>query len=296
MNEFMDSPLVSVIMATYNWSTVLPYSIGSVLAQTFRNFELLVVGDGCTDDSESVVRAIGDPRVQWINLPSNSGHQSAPNNEGLRRARGKYIAYLGHDDLWLPHHLSGLVQVFSVNVDFAYSMMALVFPEGGVELRPFRFEYHPGMAIAPSSVMHQRNVIDLVGEWKDYRTVRLHPENDLWERIYEIRHSVEFVSRLSVIKFPAGLRKNAYKSRLSAEQAAWFERIQKEPDLESVELGKLIARENRMLGSIRDKPYRYVLGEFWSETISRTKRRLSGNKKTIEQIRRYKGLESNEQE
>ena len=98
-------PRVSVIVATYNWSSVLRHAITSVLRQTMTDFELLVVGDGCTDDSADVVAATGDPRVQWINLPENSGHQSAPNNEGLRRARGELIAYLGHDDLWLPHHL-----------------------------------------------------------------------------------------------------------------------------------------------------------------------------------------------
>src|SRR5213593_1427755 len=80
------NPSVSVFIPTYNWSTVLPYSIGSVLRQTFTDFELLVVGDGCTDDSAEVVAAIDDPRVRWINLPANSGHQSALNNEGLRQA------------------------------------------------------------------------------------------------------------------------------------------------------------------------------------------------------------------
>ena len=85
-------PRVSVIMATYNWSTVLPYSIGSVLDQTFRDFELLVIGDDCTDDSEAVVVAIGDARVRWINLPARAGHQFGPNNEGLRQAAGDVIA------------------------------------------------------------------------------------------------------------------------------------------------------------------------------------------------------------
>jgi len=82
------SPCVTVIIPTYNWSRVLPYSIGSVLRQTFADFELLVVGDGCTDDSEQVVTAIPDPRLRWINLPVNDGHQFAPNNEGLLQARG----------------------------------------------------------------------------------------------------------------------------------------------------------------------------------------------------------------
>jgi hypothetical protein len=94
----MNTPRVSVLIATYNWSAVLPFSIGSVLAQTFGDFELLVIGDGCTDDSAAVVAAIDDPRVRWINLPQNTGHQSAPNNRGLQEARGELIAYLGHDD------------------------------------------------------------------------------------------------------------------------------------------------------------------------------------------------------
>lgn len=91
-------------MATYNRSNVLPYSIASALNQTCSNIEILVIGDGCTDDSEKVVNDMADDRVRWIGLPENCGHQSGPNNVGLSEARGKYIAYLGHDDLWLPHH------------------------------------------------------------------------------------------------------------------------------------------------------------------------------------------------
>lgn len=102
-------PGITVIIPTYNWATVLPFSIGSVLGQTRADFEILVIGDGCTDESAAVVAAIRDRRVQWVNLPSNTGHQAGPNTEGLHRARGKYIAYLGHDDLWLPRHLELLV-------------------------------------------------------------------------------------------------------------------------------------------------------------------------------------------
>src|SRR3954451_18996395 len=120
-------PRVTVIIATYNWSSVLPYSIGSVLRQTFTDFELLVVGDGCTDDSEQVVASIDDPRVRWINLAENSRHQSGPNNEGLRQARGELIAYLGHDDVWLPPHLDAMVTgIDAARADVAYSLLARV--------------------------------------------------------------------------------------------------------------------------------------------------------------------------
>src|SRR5262245_44785120 len=101
-------PLVTVILSTYNWSAVLPFSIQSVLNQTFTDFELLVVGDGCTDDSEAVVTRYADSRVRWINLSRNMGGQFGPNNEGLRQARGEFVAYLGHDDIWSRYHLENL--------------------------------------------------------------------------------------------------------------------------------------------------------------------------------------------
>ena len=74
-------------------------SLRSVLAQSHADFEVLVVGDGCTDDSEAVVRGCGDTRVRWFNLPVNTGSQWAPNNHGLAEARGvrliPHCAYFG---------------------------------------------------------------------------------------------------------------------------------------------------------------------------------------------------------
>ncbi len=102
-------PIVSVIIPTYNWSSVLRFAVGSVLWQSERNLELLVMGDACTDDSEEVVRSFGDSRVHWHNLPRNFGSQSGPNNAGLELARGRFVAYLGHDDIWRPDHLATLL-------------------------------------------------------------------------------------------------------------------------------------------------------------------------------------------
>ena len=93
-------PLVTVIIATYNRSSVLPFAVGSALGQTFRNLEVLVVGDGCTDDSEAVVTAIDDPRLRWIDLPENTGHhkcaaarprRAAPSSTGIRSGSPKRL-------------------------------------------------------------------------------------------------------------------------------------------------------------------------------------------------------------
>jgi glycosyltransferase involved in cell wall biosynthesis len=232
------APRVTVIIPTYNWSTVLPYSIGSVLDQRFTDFELLVIGDGCTDDSEEVVKAIDDPRVRWIGI-ERTGHQSGPNNEGLRQARGEFIAYLGHDDLWLPHHLDVLVRALDAGADLAHTLIMLVPPpQTGHPVHVAAELWRP-----PSSVMHRRSMIDKVGYWRHFRELRATPEADLWARFEAAGYRIVFVPRLTAIKIPAGWRRGVYRERPCEEQAAWLARIRSEPDLEVVQLAKLVARK-----------------------------------------------------
>ncbi|SRR5579871_756432 len=291
------NPRVTVIIATYNWSSVLPYSIGSVLGQTFTDFELLVVGDGCTDDSSQVVGAIGDPRLSWIGLPTNSGHQSAPNNEGLRQARGELIAYLGHDDLWLPHHLETLVGEIDRGADLAFTMAELVGPDGAfLDVAPHVDGYIPGLSIAPTALMHRRSLIDKVGDWRDYRQLAIDPEADLCRRIHDAGFRIACLPRLTVIKFPAAWRQDAYRRREAREQRDWFERIGRERDLETHEMARLIfaAKADRMPCSM---PY----GQLWARMVRETLRRIALRIKTtrialvgrgarIDAARRYKGL------
>ena len=228
-------PRVTVIIPTYNWSNVLQYSIGSVLDQTFTDFELLVIGDGCTDDSESVVRAIDDPRVQWIGI-ARTGHQSGPNNEGLRRARGSIIAYLGHDDLWMPHHLALHVAAIEAGADFTCSIAALIAPEGASIDRS-----HPDARfrrfVPPSSFAHRR---ELGLTWADYRELSDPPDRDLTMRVVRSGARIAIVPRLTVLKFPASQRRDVYRIRPAHEQAAWLARVRNEPELEAALLGRIL--------------------------------------------------------
>ena len=85
-----------------------------LLHQSYQDFEAWVIGDCCTDDSEAVVSAVGDPRLHWTNLPRRVGFSYGQHNEGLRRAQRKYSTYLGHDDLWFPWHLATLVKTIEL--------------------------------------------------------------------------------------------------------------------------------------------------------------------------------------
>lgn len=235
-------PRVTVVTATYNWATVLPFSIASVRAQTFGDLQHLVIGDGCTDESaEAVTAAAGDdPRLRWVNLASNTGHQWGPNNEGIRLADSDLIAYLGHDDLWAPNHLENLVAAFDdPGVGLAHSSIVVVHPSAG----PARFpepgwSYEPLTWIPPTSVVHRRDVAVEAGGWAAPVPDSPHPETVLWTAIAE-RHSIRWVPRLTCVKVPALDRRGVYRDRPCHEQAYWLDRIRAADDPEE-ELARAI--------------------------------------------------------
>jgi glycosyltransferase involved in cell wall biosynthesis len=95
-------PTVSVIIPTYNSAALITDAIDSVLAQTYKDYEIIVVDDGSTDNTREVVRSYGN-RIQYI-YQENS-HIAAARNNGFKASSGKYIANLDADDLWLPEKL-----------------------------------------------------------------------------------------------------------------------------------------------------------------------------------------------
>jgi glycosyltransferase involved in cell wall biosynthesis len=223
------TPLVSVIIATYNWSSVLRHALRSALWQTYPAVEVIVAGDGCTDDSESVVLSTGDSRVRWENLERNSGSPSAPNNRGIELARGEYVAYLGHDDLWLPTHLVHLVAALErSDAGLALACVQVLGPPGS-NVRVIT-GHRPGASPQwkpPSGVLHRRAVVETVGGWRDYRTLVEPPDREFVERV--IAHvGIAHSQALTVCKFSSAWRKDSYRLRRDDEQREYVRRIARE--------------------------------------------------------------------
>ncbi len=103
------SPSVSIIIPTHNRADLLKRAIQSVLAQTYRNFELIVVSDGSTDNTDEIVASFDDPRLVFLKHAQPRG-ASAARNTGIQASRGDYIAFLDDDDEWLPEKLEKQVQ------------------------------------------------------------------------------------------------------------------------------------------------------------------------------------------
>lgn len=292
----MNAPRVSVIIATYNRSAVLRHAVASVLAQTFADFELLVVGDGCTDDSASVVGGFADARIRWFNLASNSGHQSTPNNEGLRQARGDLIAYLGHDDLWLPHHLEARIAAIDAGADLVAGLTEIVGAgERHLDIAPQGLTYHPGIWLPPTALMHGRAMIERIGGWRDYRELRIDPEADLIERAVAAGFKLVILERLTAIKFPAAMRRDIYRSTDDSEQAAWLARIASDPEIERHEMIRLIyaGKNGQMPRSYRQHWLGLGQGTVLviRARLQRLRNFLAGPGAKIDAARRRKGLQ-----
>lgn len=103
-------PIVSVLMPTYRQGHFLARAVGSLLAQTFADWELVVVDDGSPDDTAAELARFDDPRITSHRFERNRGLGEALTEAG-RRARGRYLAYLPSDDYWDPHHLADAVAV-----------------------------------------------------------------------------------------------------------------------------------------------------------------------------------------
>ncbi len=95
------SPLVSVILPTYNRGKLVSKSINSVLNQSYNNFELIIVDDGSTDQTEKIINSFNDNRIVYLKHNYNK-HASAARNTGIAKSKGEFIAFLDDDDQWLP--------------------------------------------------------------------------------------------------------------------------------------------------------------------------------------------------
>ncbi|MBQ8015146.1 MAG: glycosyltransferase family 2 protein [Clostridia bacterium] len=116
------SELVSIIMPSYNTARFIKETVESVLAQSYTNWELLVVDDCSTDSTDDVMaQFLGDSRIKYIKNEKNSG-AAVSRNRALREAKGKWIAFLDSDDLWLPDKLKNQIDFMKNNgYHFSYT-------------------------------------------------------------------------------------------------------------------------------------------------------------------------------
>ncbi|HXD89095.1 MAG TPA: glycosyltransferase [Urbifossiella sp.] len=180
------TPRVSIVMAAKNYARFLPMAVESVRAQTFADWELIVVDDGSTDDTPRVVqRFLDDSRIRYVR--SDLLGQSRAKNLGIGLSRGEFVAFLDADDAWLPTKLEKQVALFHNNpeVGVVYARRLLMDEDGRVA-KPLAGSRPPSSMFVQnfvcfSSAVVRREVFSRVGgfnpEWD------LSIDYDLWLRV-----------------------------------------------------------------------------------------------------------------
>lgn len=187
------TPLVSILVATYNRAHLLrDRAVRSLLAQTYTNIEVIVVGDCCTDATAEVMAGIDDPRLRFINLPQRGNYPeeprlrwmvagTAPINHALALANGAFISHLDDDDEHAPDRVEVLLNhIRASRADLLFHPFRFEEPDGGWQVNDadsFRW----GQATT-SSIFYHRHFCSL--GW-DPLAYRLHEPGD-WNRLRKI--------------------------------------------------------------------------------------------------------------
>lgn len=189
--------LVSVVMPAYNSGAFIAESIRSVFAQTYGDWELIVVDDGSADDTAAVARSFADADARITVVARENGGQAAARNTGLELARGDVVAFLDSDDLWLSDKLR--LQLDALNdsgADLIFSD-GYVFADGEPEREADGFSIVPGLTggaqmfrllfernrVATLSVVVRRAALDAVGRFDADRRYQNCEDYDLWLRL-----------------------------------------------------------------------------------------------------------------
>lgn len=184
-------PKVSIITSTYNrGKTYLPKAIRSVLRQSFKDFEHIIVDDCSTDETEKIVEAFADPRIKYIRLPKNSGSDTKPKNTGILASEGKYICYLDDDCSFRRDHVKVLYEFLENHkeIDVAYGDFWIIDESKKDDLgQPgVRMDFDTQFLmirnfIDTSVVMHRREAVFDVGGWDE--TLPKFVDWNLWTRM-----------------------------------------------------------------------------------------------------------------
>jgi glycosyltransferase involved in cell wall biosynthesis len=233
------SPSVSIIIPVYNGTNYLREAVESVLAQTYADYEVLVVDDGSTDGTWDLIQSYGD-RVRGFRKP-NGGVASAL-NLGIREMRGRWFAWLSHDDLWLPDKLEKQVSFLEANPQFkgCYTDF-IVMDEHGKTLHVIDTPWYPrhqavrelfrGAYINGSSILVERSCFDEAGTFS--QRWRYNQDTHMWLRLLR-RYEIGRVAEKLVKQRVHGAQDSRNVERHRAETLEMFKEVFHELQVEGL--------------------------------------------------------------
>jgi glycosyltransferase involved in cell wall biosynthesis len=216
----------SIIIPTYNRANFIEETIKSVLSQTMKNLEVIIVDDGSTDGTKEIIKnlATNDDRIKYL-YQENCGRPSVPRNIGFKNSTGEYISFLDSDDIWLPQKLEKQIELFEKDksgklgfVDCKY----IIIGENSEEIKQ-NYSSHgyrgnilkqmlkDHLIITPGSVLIKRSIINTVGLLDE--RLKCLDDWDMWLRISK-HYKIDFVNKKL---FKYRVHKNSFTVNLSMD-------------------------------------------------------------------------------
>lgn len=189
----MEKQLVSIVMPSFNCAHFLPRALKSIIAQTYRNWEVLIVDNHSSDNTDEVVESFRDERFRLLKV-RNNGVIAVSRNLGIREAKGRWVAFLDADDWWTPEKLYSSVAALRQGNDIVYHDLFRAGPKQGLSARrvvPTRELCSPvyrdlvmnGNALLNSSVVVGRDLLSTVGGLSENPRLVAAEDFECWLRI-----------------------------------------------------------------------------------------------------------------
>ncbi len=204
------SPFVSIVIPTYNHANYIDKSLNSIINQTFKNWEAIVIDNHSTDGTEKILRKYTDPRIRYLKI-NNNGIIAKSRNLGIEVATGQWIAFLDSDDWWTNDKLEVCFNDIDEKVDFIYHDLELVNTNSKFFFSRKRFKgrelkkpvlknllvgmINEGTAICNSSVIVRKNILIKIGGISENKNLAASEDFNTWLRIAQITDQFKYLKK-----------------------------------------------------------------------------------------------------
>ncbi len=224
-------PLISVIIPTYQRSGKLKIAIQSVLAQTFGNFEVLIMDDGSEDGTKDMVNSFKDHRI-FYNWQKNTGGPAGPRNNGIKIAKGDWIAFLDDDDAWTENKLNEVSRQINNKNDLIYHDYSKVFADRNSEKELIKSKYlkNPkiidlilnGNVIGVSTVVVRKKLLLKINGFNEDIKMAPCADYNTWLKIAQLSNNFFYIPKnlgyYNVDKFNMSNQDMTISKRLALEE------------------------------------------------------------------------------
>lgn len=201
-----NTTLISIIIPTYNHGCYLDRALNSVLNQTYQNWEMIVIDNNSTDNTNEVMANFVDPRITYLKI-HNDGVIAISRNAGIRVAKGEWIAFLDSDDWWVENKLKECLKYINHEVDLIYHDLQIVYAQSQIFKRKIiksRRLKKPvlidllvgGNTICNSSVIVRKNFLEIIGYINEDSELVAAEDYNTWLRIAQFTDQFLYVPRM----------------------------------------------------------------------------------------------------